>query len=94
MERRDFGVVLAEAQTLFSVGTVAALSDDYLLDSFLSRCEDAAEVAFEALVRRHGPMVLRVCRAAARLRGLEWPDHQGGEADPGNEQLTPHLREP
>ena len=66
MESRDFGAVLREVQTLFSVGTVAALSDDYLLDSFLSGYEDAAEVAFEALVRRHGPMVLRVCRDELR----------------------------
>jgi polysaccharide biosynthesis/export protein len=62
MESRDFGNVLEEVQTLFSVGTMTALSDDYLLYSFLGRHEDAAEVAFEALVRRHGPMVLRVCR--------------------------------
>src|ERR1700678_3406750 len=66
MERRDFGAVLKEVQTLFSVGTVAALSDNYLLDSFLSGCKDAAEVAFEALVGRHGPMVLRVCRDELR----------------------------
>jgi Sigma-70 region 2 len=66
MESRDFGAVLKEVQTLFSVGTVAALSDDYLLDSFLGRQEDAAAVAFEALVRRHGPMVLRVCRDELR----------------------------
>ncbi|HZU38017.1 MAG TPA: sigma-70 family RNA polymerase sigma factor, partial [Gemmataceae bacterium] len=34
-------------------------SDAQLLDSFLDRREEAA---FEALVRRHGPMVLSVCR--------------------------------
>src|SRR5947207_3022053 len=36
-----------------------ALTDGQLLDCFLARSEDAA---FEALVRRHGPMVLGVCR--------------------------------
>ena len=41
---------------------VGSLSDDRLLEQFLSRPGDAAEIAFEALVRRHGPMVLRVCR--------------------------------
>jgi hypothetical protein len=41
MESRDFGAMLKEVQTLFSVGTVAALSDDCLLGSLLSRCEDA-----------------------------------------------------
>jgi HlyD family secretion protein len=66
MAGRDLGGVFKDVQTLFSVGTVAALSDDYLLDSFLSRHEGAAEVAFEALVRRHGPMVLRICREELR----------------------------
>ena len=66
MADRDMGGVFKDVQTLFSVGTVAALSDDYLMDSFLSRHEGAAEVAFEALVRRHGPMVLRICRQELR----------------------------
>ena len=49
---------------LFEVGTVAGMSDGQLLDRFLARRIDAeaAEVAFAALVERHGPMVLRVCR--------------------------------
>jgi DNA-directed RNA polymerase specialized sigma24 family protein len=33
-----------------------------LLDRFGDRRDPAAEAAFEALGRRHGPMVLRVCR--------------------------------
>jgi RNA polymerase sigma-70 factor (ECF subfamily) len=37
----------------------AGVSDAQLLDCFLSRRDEAA---FEALVRRHGPMVLGVCR--------------------------------
>src|SRR5271166_961338 len=51
-----------EAQALFSVGFVGAMSDARLLEQFLGQRGDAAEIAFEALVRRHGPMVLRVCR--------------------------------
>ena len=34
-----------------------------LLDRFVSRRDEAAEAAFEELVIRHGPMVLRVCRS-------------------------------
>ncbi len=37
----------------------AGLSDGQLLEAFLARRD---ETAFEALVRRHGPMVLGVCR--------------------------------
>ena len=36
-------------------------SDGELLARFLSRREGQAEAAFETLVRRHGPMVLRTC---------------------------------
>ncbi|SIO39357.1 RNA polymerase sigma-70 factor, ECF subfamily [Singulisphaera sp. GP187] len=47
---------------LFNVGTVAGLSDGELLDRFAARRGESAELAFAALVERHGPMVLRVCR--------------------------------
>src|SRR5437667_10387477 len=40
-------------------GDAAALSDGQLLDAFLRRQDEAA---FEVLVRRHGPVVLGVCR--------------------------------
>jgi RNA polymerase sigma factor (sigma-70 family) len=43
----------------------AGLSDPQLLECFLSRREEAA---FAALVRRHGPMVLGVCRRVLRHR--------------------------
>jgi RNA polymerase sigma-70 factor (ECF subfamily) len=38
------------------------LPDEELLNQFLGLDETAAEGAFQALVRRHGPMVLEVCR--------------------------------
>jgi RNA polymerase sigma factor (sigma-70 family) len=49
-------------RVLFHLGTVGALTDGQLLEWFAARGEDGAEAAFEALVERHGPMVLRVCR--------------------------------
>src|SRR5437667_2295672 len=41
----------------------AGLTDGELLDAFANRQDGAA---FEALVRRHGPMVLGVCRRVLR----------------------------
>jgi RNA polymerase sigma factor (sigma-70 family) len=37
-------------------------SDEQLIDQFLTGARDDAENAFEVLVKRHGPMVLGVCR--------------------------------
>jgi len=51
-----------QLQTLFSVGTCAGMSDGELLDRFISGRDEAGELAFEALVTRHGPMVMRICR--------------------------------
>jgi RNA polymerase sigma factor (sigma-70 family) len=48
--------------TLFGAGAMGALSDGQLLERFLSGRDLTAEAAFTALVERHGPMVLRVCR--------------------------------
>src|SRR5215469_8284519 len=42
---------------------VLGLTDQDLLDAFVSRREEAA---FEAMLRRHGPMVLAVCRRVLR----------------------------
>src|ERR1700740_1416557 len=43
----------------------AGLTDTELLERFLGRREEAA---FSAIVRRHGPMVLGVCRRVLRHR--------------------------
>ena len=47
---------------LFDGGTVTGLTDGQLLERFGTRGDAAAELAFAALVERHGPMVLGVCR--------------------------------
>ena len=54
--------VLRHVHRLFNFGAVGTMSDAELLDWFVSRRDEAAEAAFEALAVRHEPMVLRVCR--------------------------------
>src|SRR5262245_49286728 len=55
--------VVRQLESLFGGGSVAGLSDRQLLERFVSdRDSLAAEAAFAALVARHGPMVLGVCR--------------------------------
>jgi RNA polymerase sigma factor (sigma-70 family) len=54
--------VFREMRTLFHLGAVGSLGDGQLLEAFLSRRGEEAEDAFAAVVERHGPMVLRVCR--------------------------------
>jgi HlyD family secretion protein len=46
--------------------TVAGLGDAELLSRFALRRDATAEAAFEALVARHGPMVLATCRRSLR----------------------------
>ena len=55
--------LVRQVHRLFNVGSVGTMSDAQLLERFVSRRDEAAEVAFEELVIRHGPMVLRVCRS-------------------------------
>jgi RNA polymerase sigma factor (sigma-70 family) len=54
--------VIQQVRTLFQLGTIGGLSDKELLEQFLARSGEGAEDAFAAVVGRHGPMVLRVCR--------------------------------
>ncbi len=55
-----------QLERLFRVGTVGGLTDAQLLDQFVAGDDEAAEAAFEAIVGRHGPMVLRGCRTMLR----------------------------
>ena len=59
MIRGQHNTMLADLGTLFSEGCATSLSERKLLDRFLSNGDEAA---FEAILRRHGPMVLGVCR--------------------------------
>ena len=54
--------LLRQLDTLLAVGTAGELTDGQLLERFATREGAGAEQAFSALVERHGPMVLRVCR--------------------------------
>ena len=51
--------VLGQIQRLFTEGTVAGLTEWQLLQRYVGARDD---VAFRALMARHGPMVLGVCR--------------------------------
>ncbi|WP_165219236.1 sigma-70 family RNA polymerase sigma factor [Aquisphaera insulae] len=54
---RDLGI-------LFGAGAIGGRTDRELIERFLNPADRGdAESAFEALVRRHGPMVERVCRS-------------------------------
>jgi RNA polymerase sigma factor (sigma-70 family) len=48
--------------SLFQGGSATGLSDRQLIERFATRRDQAGEAAFAALVARHGPMVLGVCR--------------------------------
>jgi RNA polymerase sigma factor (sigma-70 family) len=53
--------VLDARQGAPELGTLAGVSDGQLLARFAAHRDDLAEIAFAALVHRHGRMVLRVC---------------------------------
>lgn len=59
MANRRLGVTIRRIERLFHLGTVAGMSEVQLLERFVLQHDEAA---FEALVARHGPMVMGVCR--------------------------------
>ena len=60
------GIVFRQIDRLFGEGTLTGLGDGPLLERYLTRRD---EDAFEALVDRHGPMVLGLCRRMLRDPG-------------------------
>ncbi len=65
VRRRDRAVV-RQLRTLFDIGTIGELTDGQLLERFATDPTEAAELAFAAIVERHGPLVLSVCRSILR----------------------------
>jgi RNA polymerase sigma factor (sigma-70 family) len=63
MVNGPFRPVLQQVERIFGPGTVTGLTDGQLLEQFAIGRDEAA---FEALVARHGPMVLGVCRRLLR----------------------------
>ena len=59
MSRVHLGEALRQIHMLFGEGTLAGLTDAQLVERHVSHGD---ELAFQALVQRHGPMVLAVCR--------------------------------
>ena len=63
MAGAQLGAALRQIQRLFSDGSSTGFSDTQLLNCFATRRDEAA---FAAIVARHGPMVLAVCRGVLR----------------------------
>ncbi len=56
------GAVRRNLRTLFNLGAVRELTDGQLLERFADDPGEVGELAFAAIIERHGPMVLQVCR--------------------------------
>lgn len=63
MRKVGSGAVFRDLQQLVDPGTIAGLTERQVLARFVERRDS---VAFEAIVARHGPMVLSVCRQLLR----------------------------
>ena len=68
MAQASQGTALRHIHTLFNVGSIGGLTDGQLLERFRFCNDEGADLAFAALVERHGPMVLRVCQSVLRQR--------------------------
>ncbi len=66
MARQSANPALRQIQTLYALGSLGGLTDAELVERFLDRDGSDREDAFAALVHRHGPMVLGVCRRMLR----------------------------
>lgn len=57
---------MRQVRALFDVGAASGLTDGQLLERFVARQGVPSDLAFAALVERHGPMVLRACESILR----------------------------
>ena len=70
--RQAGGGIVQDVEWLYESGTAVGLTDGELLDRFIGRSEPGGDRGapaghtFTAMVERHGPMVLRICRAILR----------------------------
>jgi len=74
MVRQRPQTLFGDIDTLFRFGVVSGMSDGELLERFVaeSGCDPVGEMAFDAIVRRYGPMVLGVClRVLGEYHGAE-----------------------
>ena len=62
MADRWVETAMRDIDALFRVGVLSGMTDGQLLERFRAKSGSDSELAFEAIVRRHGPMVLGVCR--------------------------------
>src|SRR5437764_721653 len=62
------GFDLVQLRRLFTEGLLGGLTDRQLLERFVAGTGEEGKAAFEFLVERHGPMVLRVCTQALKDR--------------------------
>ena len=66
------GCSLRRLRALFAAGTATGLTDGELLERYAARRAESAEaattaeMAFPALVDRHGPLVWRICGQIGR----------------------------
>jgi RNA polymerase sigma factor (sigma-70 family) len=63
MARAGLGMAFRQIRGLFAGGSVSGLEDGQLLARYANSRD---ERAFEALIERHGPMVLTICRAVLK----------------------------
>jgi RNA polymerase sigma factor (sigma-70 family) len=66
VSKRVNRVVPRQIRTLFNLGTIGQWTDGQLLERFANGHGEAAELAFAALIERHGPSVFRICRSILR----------------------------